>query len=124
MARITLGTLGAMVREKRGARRIRDVAQEIDIGPATLLRVESGRVPDLATFGKICRWLGVDPRPLLGIQPQEKMREEQPRVRVVSAHLKVDQTPQQKTVKALAKMILVAASIPRGDRELPDNGDV
>jgi transcriptional regulator with XRE-family HTH domain len=61
MPRRTLGSLGAMVREKRGTRKLRDVAAEIGIGPATLMRVEAGRIPDVGTFGKICRWLGVDP---------------------------------------------------------------
>ena len=36
----------------------------------TLSRIESGKMPDLQTFGKLCRWLGLDPATLLDIKPQ------------------------------------------------------
>jgi len=41
--------------------------KEIGIGPATLMRVESGRIPDVETFGKICKWLKKDPAEFLGL---------------------------------------------------------
>jgi transcriptional regulator with XRE-family HTH domain len=98
-----------MVRKKRGDRKLRDVAQEIGIGAATLMRVESGRIPDVATFGKICSWLNVDPGTFLGFDPaaskssEEKV--EEPQLMLVAAHLRVDKTPQPETINALAKMI-------------------
>lgn len=105
----TLGSLGTMVRAKRGEKKLRDAAAEIGIGAATLLRVESGRIPDVATFGKICNWLGVDPGAFLGFEPTaEKLaakREEEPQLMLVSAHMRADQTPQPETLNALAKMI-------------------
>jgi hypothetical protein len=76
-----------------------------------LLRVESGRIPDVATFGKICSWLGVDPGTFLGFEPTAKKlaarreREEEPQLMLVSAHMRADQTPQPETLDALAKMI-------------------
>ncbi|MGE0133134.1 MAG: helix-turn-helix domain-containing protein [Blastocatellales bacterium] len=105
----TLGSLAPMVRKKRGDRKLRDVAQEIGIGAATLMRVESGRIPDVATFGKICSWLNVDPGTFLGFDPatskssEEKV--EEPQMMLVAAHLRVDKTPQPETINALAKMI-------------------
>src|SRR5438270_13799008 len=54
-----LSSLGAMVKKKRGSAKLRETAKAIGIGPATLMRVESGRVPDVSTFGKICQWLQV-----------------------------------------------------------------
>src|SRR5262245_45023014 len=105
----TLGSLAPMVRKKRGDRKLRDVAQEIGIGAATLMRVEGGRIPDVATFGKICSWLNVDPGTFLGFEPaaskspEEKLEEHQ--IMLVAAHLKADQTPQPETINALAKMI-------------------
>lgn len=105
----TLGSLAPMVRKKRGDRKLRDVAQEIGIGAATLMRVESGRIPDVATFGKICSWLNVDPGTFLGFDPaaskstEEKV--EEPQLMLVAAHLRVDKTPQPETINALAKMI-------------------
>jgi transcriptional regulator with XRE-family HTH domain len=127
MPRRPLSSLGAMVREKRGDRTLREIAGEIGIGPATLMRVENGRVPDLATFGKICNWLGEDPRTFLGFkQPEpshERKQTDQTASTVqISAHLRADQTPQPDTVHALAKMILLALNnqpkietIPRDD---------
>jgi transcriptional regulator with XRE-family HTH domain len=122
MARPTLATLGAMVRERRGTRKLRETAKEIGIGPATLMRIESGRVPDLQTFGKICRWLNVDPRPFLGIESKFEVQGA-PALYQVSAHLRADQHPKPETVNALAKMILLAAQRRRGSQELPDDGD-
>lgn len=49
------------VREKRGDRSLRDVAAELNIGIATLSRVENGKMPDLHNFGVLCEWLGDNP---------------------------------------------------------------
>lgn len=108
----SLSSLGAMVRKKRGARTLRTVAKEIGIGPATLMRVENGRIPDLTTFGKLCKWLEVDPGSFLGFEakgsPSGADRSiAQPGV-MISAHLRADQAPEPETVQAIAKMILWA----------------
>lgn len=117
MPRRTLASLGVMVRERRGARRLREVAQEIGIGPATLMRIENGRIPDVETFAKICHWLGEDPGTFLGFRPkaaagQSEESDEAPLL--ASAHLKADATSKPETVSALAKMILLAAKRQRG----------
>ena len=111
MPRKTLGSLGALVKAKRGRRKLREVAKESGIGPATLMRVENGRIPDVATFGKICRWLEVDPAEFLGFERKESTRKssETKSPVVISAHLRADQTPTPETAKALATMILLAA---------------
>ena len=121
MARPTLATLGVMVREKRGARKLRETANEIGIGPATLMRVESGRVPDLQTFARLCKWLDVDPRPFLGMESKLEVHEPAATYQV-SAHLRVDQNPKPETVNALARMILFAAQQRRGTEDFPDDG--
>jgi transcriptional regulator with XRE-family HTH domain len=125
-----LGSLGAMVRAKRGDAKLRESAGEIGISPATLLRVESGRIPDVATFGKLCHWLGVDPGSFLGYEQKEAEapemqpnEEKAPEMLFVSAHLKVDQTPKKETIDALAKMILLAARGQRGSEDVPQNED-
>ncbi len=115
MARRTLATLGPMVKERRGERKLRDVAQEIGIGPATLMRVENGRIPDVGTFGKLCHWLGVEPGTFLGFE--NARRQEAPLA--VSAHLKADQAPKQATVNALAQMILFASQRQPSPKETP-----
>jgi transcriptional regulator with XRE-family HTH domain len=126
MPKKTLGSLGAMVRKKRGERKLREVAKEIQIGPATLLRVESGRIPDVATFGKLCRWLKVDPGSFLGWETEANtasIKTADAKTILVSAHLRADQAPKQETVNALARMILFAAKGLQGTEEIPEDGD-
>ena len=108
MARVTLQNLGAIVREKRGARGLRQVAAEVETSAATLSRIESGKMPDLHTFGKICRWLGVDPASLLGVPTQSKGVESPT---MASAHLKADREVDPATAKALANAIIRAQSL-------------
>ena len=74
MVKATLQNLGTIVREKRGSRGLRMVASEIGTSAPTLSRIESGKMPDLQTFGKLCRWLGLDPATLLDITPSQQKR--------------------------------------------------
>ncbi len=111
MRRRPLESLGGLVRDKRGRRTLREVAAEIGIGPATLLRVESGRVPDVSTFGKLCLWLGRDPREFLGGPTPAGEAPAAIAGIVISAHLRADRTPQMETMQALASMLLLAARI-------------
>ena len=115
MTKKPLESLGALVRSKRGQRKLREVAREIGIGPATLLRVESGRIPDVVTFGKLCNWLKVDPGTFLGFakasDPQNKAQLKTPNMLVFSAHLKAPQTQQHDTVHALAQLLFLASQM-------------
>jgi len=65
--------LSLKLKQKRGNRGIREVAQEIGIGHATLSRIESGKQPDIATFIKLCKWLEVDPNTILGFTDQQNV---------------------------------------------------
>jgi transcriptional regulator with XRE-family HTH domain len=89
---------------------LRETAAEIAISPATLLRVESGRMPDIPTFGKLCRWLQLDPKSFLGLPEQDLARPETSTV--MSAHFKAERNPQEATIRALAQMLLLAANPP------------
>ena len=64
--------LSRMVAEKRGSVGIRTTARQIGLSPATLSRIENGRLPDLDNFTRICRWLEVDPAHLLGFDPETR----------------------------------------------------
>jgi transcriptional regulator with XRE-family HTH domain len=111
MPRLPLTKLGVMVRDKRGERRLREVAKEITIGPATLMRIESGRIPDVETFGKVCNWLGTEPGQFLGFESKTDSTESTADVTepiAISAHFRADSTPNPETVQALAKMLLFA----------------
>ena len=101
VAKLTLETLGLRVAEKREDRGVREVAKEIGISPATLSRVERGNLPDLETFGKICRWLGVDPGEVLGFT-------DMPKRPVASVHFKKEAAVDLKTAQALSDLILQA----------------
>lgn len=111
MPRKPLESLGAIVRDRRGEKKLRETAREIGISPATLMRVESGRIPDVETFGKTCKWLEMDPADFLGIEKKvltsSKKLSSTP-VLSLSAHFKADQTPKPETVEALAQMVLLA----------------
>lgn len=113
MASRPLESLGALVREKRGAKNLRDAATEIGISAATLLRVEAGKMPDVATFGKLCKWLHLDPGSFLGFESSSVAGGSgtAPTAHThVSAHLRTDATGQLPTLQALAQMILLASN--------------
>jgi transcriptional regulator with XRE-family HTH domain len=93
---------GRKLEQARGTRGIREVAAEIGVSAATLSRVERGYMPDLETFGKICRWLKVDPAEILGMKDVVSKRP------AVAVHFRKDQALQPATAAALAQMILAA----------------
>ena len=102
---MTLLRLGAMLRDRRGGRGIREVAQEIGISAATLTRVEGGRLPDIATFQKICSWLKVDPAQILDIPTNNPASTE---TLTVAFHPRADQTLPETAAADLAQLIVVA----------------
>jgi transcriptional regulator with XRE-family HTH domain len=93
---------GRKVEQARKGRGVREVAREIGISHATLSRVERGFMPDLETFGKICRWLKVDPAEILGVTDLMPQRP------AVAVHFRKDQAIKPATARALANMILAA----------------
>src|SRR5258708_30968347 len=101
-------SLGAVVREKRGKQKLRETAGEIEIGPAALMRVESGRIPDIETFRKICIWQKADPNSFVGFKNDASAVSGEPAISAISSHFRADQTPEPATVSALAKMVLYA----------------
>lgn len=113
MPKLTLANLGKVVRDRRGGNRLRDAAKTIGISAPTLMRIENGRVPDVETFGKVCRWLEIEPGDFLGFEPRAAgapatSASTTPPVRV-SAHFKVDRLPLPETASALARMLLFVA---------------
>ena len=57
--------LSELVRSKRGNRGLREMAAIIGVSPSTILRVEKGTVPDVATFLAICDWIEMPPAELI-----------------------------------------------------------
>ena len=105
MAKTTLQNLGTIVRRRRGELGLRAAAAEIGTSAPTLSRIESGKMPDLQTFGKLCRWLEVDPGTLfgMGVRPAEE-----PEPHTAVAHLKAKREIEPSTARALANAIVRA----------------
>lgn len=58
---LNIRQLGDMLAERRGGLSIRQAAQEAGVSFSTFSRVEAGSQPDLATYTRLCAWLGVSP---------------------------------------------------------------
>lgn len=56
---IDLNKLSVAVRARRGRLTLRQAAAEAGVNHATIRNLESGRAPDVETFARICRWVGV-----------------------------------------------------------------
>lgn len=103
---MSLLRLGNLLRERRGGRGVRDVAAEIGVSPATLTRVEGGKLPDLLTFRKLCAWLRVDPAEILEIS-DEKGAPANP-TPAAAVHLRADVLLSPEAASDLAQLILAA----------------
>lgn len=117
---IDIRELAAMMRARRGKRGLRAVANDIGgVSASTLSRVEQGKLPDLDTFLRLCRWLGVTPDyfsapPATSSNVAEGFTQKTPEI--VAAHLRADRTLDPKTAEALITMVQLAYSaIERGD---------
>jgi len=109
---IDIHKLAALVRKKRGKRGLRETAQEIGgISISTLSRVELGKIPDLGTFLRLCRWLGVSPEQFVSEAVHVDPQEPTPTVstpEMIVAHLRADRTLDPHTAEALSTMIRLA----------------
>lgn len=104
-AEIDLDKLAAAIRTKRGKTGLRAAAAEIGSSAPTLSRVEQGRLPDLDTFIRICRWLGQSPevfsRDLSSDMKIDHLHE-------IEMHLRADRILPKETADALSKMVRLA----------------
>ena len=105
-------SLARRIQEKRAGMGVRETAKEVGISPATLSRVENKKVPDLATFGKICKWLGDDPAQYLGLTSSGSSPAR------AQVHFKKGAAIEPDSAAALAKMILLAQQALREEDSL------
>jgi len=84
------------------------VAKEIGISAATLTRIEGGRVPDLATFQKICSWLKVNPAEILDIPSDISAGQAESSSLGAAVHLRADKTLPPEAAADLAQLIVIA----------------
>lgn len=108
---IDIGKLARMIRAKRGVRGLRTIAKEIGgVSASTLSRVEQGKVPDLDTYIRLCKWLDVSADNFT-LNKEHTNKEAKPSTPdVVAAHLRADRALDPQTVEALVQLIQVAYS--------------
>lgn len=120
---VDIRRLATMLKAKRGRRGLRDIASEIgDVSASTLSRVELGKVPDLDTFVRICKWLAVQPDQFFpSLSPREAgasqtVIPEMSTPEIITAHLRADRELAPETADALATMIRLAYNaVSRGE---------
>ena len=116
--------LAAMLIAKRGSRGLRAVAAEIGgVSASTLSRVEQGKIPDLDTFLRLCKWLGVSPDEFADRPDEEQTTAGEPRMEVIAAHLRADRTLDRATAQALERMVRLAYDAARAGVLIPDDSE-
>lgn len=112
---INIRKLSEELRAHRGNRPLREIAGEIStkigkVSASTLSRIEQGKIPDLDTFVKVCKWLGVDTDRFL--DSSSRLPTNTPEV--IEAHLRADKILNPETISALSEMIRLAYSDAKG----------
>jgi transcriptional regulator with XRE-family HTH domain len=101
--------LGKLLMERRGEEGIRAFAKKLGVSPATLSRIENGKLPDLETFSKLCGKLDLDPAELLQLGKKSSATRAAPTTGVTAyVHMKTDAQQTPSAAKDLAKLILAA----------------
>ncbi len=99
--------LASAIKTKRGKTGLRDTATEIGgVSSATLSRVELGNLPDVATFIKICNWLGVSTETFIagGKSEKQELSEKDKIVYQLRSSKELD----PETINAMVAMVDVA----------------
>jgi len=109
--RITLNIVkfSRLLQEGRGDKGVRAFARELGISPATLSRIESGKLPDLETFAKLCSALQIDPSEILevGELPKAQLASSSA-ASTTAVHFRSDAQYSVEAAKDLAALILAA----------------
>ncbi len=71
-------------------------------------------MPDLATFAKICAWLGRDPNDFLGVEGVKRATESGP----PQVHLRKKKTVARETAESLGALILAVQEAAKSHNEL------
>ena len=107
----TLNTelLASMLKDKRAGKGLRAIADEIGgVSAATISRIEQGKIPDVETFIKICKWLNTSTDTFIpGNSGKTKPVTNKQQV---VAHLRAERELSKETVQMLIKMIDLAYS--------------
>lgn len=105
---LTLNTklFAQTIKGKRANNGLRAAAKDIGISFTTLSRIEQGKVPDVDTFVRICKWLNTSTDTFI-IGTSKKTKEISNKEQIV-AHLRADKELNKDTINMLIKMIDLA----------------
>ncbi|MCX6350241.1 MAG: helix-turn-helix transcriptional regulator [Bacteroidetes bacterium] len=104
----TLNTelLAGMLKNKRADKGLRTIAEEIgSVSAATLSRIEQGKIPDVDTFIRICKWLNVTTDTFIYNDSVKNLVSTKEHV---VAHLRAERELSKKTVDMLINVIDMA----------------
>jgi transcriptional regulator with XRE-family HTH domain len=98
--------LATMLKNKRGSKGLRKVAEEIEgVSFTTLSRIEQGKVPDVDTFIRICKWLNESTdRFIINNSNSTRVSTKDQ----ILAHLRAERELSTETVNMLVRMIDLA----------------
>lgn len=98
--------LAGMLKDKRGKRGLREVSTEIGgVSTATLSRIEQGKIPDVDTFIKLCKWLETPTDTFIVDHANVEIKSNKDHI---VAHLKAEKELESSTIQMLLKMIDLA----------------
>lgn len=98
--------LAGMLKTKRGGKGLRAVADEIgSVSFTTLSRIEQGRIPDVDTFIRICKWLEVSTETFILYSHSSKAVSSKDRI---VAHLRAEKELSKDHVNMILNMIDLA----------------
>ncbi len=67
-------TLSSLINHRLEVLTVREFAAKIKVSPSTVSRIRKGRVPDLNTYFKICKYFGIKAPFSIGFKNQKCMR--------------------------------------------------
>ena len=111
-SKIDFRQLAALVKSKRGAKGLREAAEEIgEISPSTLSRIEGQRANDISmsTFLQLCDWLEISPTKLI-LEPTQNLSADidVPDSISIELQLRTAKDIDPKTARMLAEMFKAA----------------
>lgn len=119
---IDIDKLSALIQDRRDEQDLglRKAADEIGgISASTLSRIEKGKLPDVDTFVRICRWLDKSPEAFINDPPGGEADHDPDHLDPldeIAVHLRANQALSEETTSALMRMIRLAYEADENDR--------
>jgi len=112
-SQINIERLASELKARRGKLGLRIVAKEItgkfgEVSASTLSRVEQGGIPDLHTFLRLCRWLGISADEFTSATELSRLADKDKQLgtpEMIEAHFRAEKVLPPQTIDALANMI-------------------